>query len=103
MDDIVDLFDPRLAARQTDVDTSHDAAESMIGVAGKQHQAILNAMMRFYRPMAAEEIADQIDGLDQIAINRRLPELQRAGKIERTEEKYLNRSGRNAYRYRLFA
>jgi predicted transcriptional regulator len=97
MDEPSDLFDPRLAARQTDVDTSHDAAESMQFKVGKQHNAVLTELMVSYSPMAAE----QIEQLCGYPVWRRMSELERAGLIERTDEKHKNRSGRMAYKYRL--
>ena len=95
-----DLFDARKAARTTDVQTSHDAAESMESVAGKQHRAILHELNRPYffsrRCMSAEELEDELG----YSVWRRMSELERAGLIERTDEKHKNRSGRMAYKYR---
>jgi predicted ArsR family transcriptional regulator len=99
MDEPSDLFDPRLAARQTDVDTSHDAAESMVSAAGRHHSLIME-VLRAGGLWSAQEIAN-VSEINYIAVNRRLPELTRAGLIERTDEKHKNRSGRMAYKYRL--
>jgi DNA-binding HxlR family transcriptional regulator len=98
--DPTDLFDPRLAARRTDVDTSHDAADSMEFQAGKQHLAILDVLEDYRRPMAPEEIEDALG----YSIWRRMNELERGGLIEREEKPtYVNRSNRKAYRYTLKA
>ncbi|RPJ38765.1 MAG: hypothetical protein EHM35_03805 [Planctomycetaceae bacterium] len=95
-------FDWQKAVRSTDPDTSEAAAKSMTLAAGVQHTAILMIMTRARRPMAAEQIADRDDdNLNQVAVNRRLSELERAQLVIKTDQKHTNRSGRSAYKYRL--
>ena len=94
-----DLFDPRLAVRRDDVDTSHMAAESMIGTARRHHHLILN-VMRNGGLWSAQEIADATS-IDYVAVSRRMSELRRNGVVHRTDEKHRNRSGREAYKYTL--
>jgi hypothetical protein len=94
-----DLFDPELAARRDDVDTSHAAAESMIGTARRHHRLILD-VMRIGGLWSAQEIADATY-IDYVAVGKRMCELRRSGFIYRTDKKHLNRSGRSAYKYTL--
>jgi predicted transcriptional regulator len=94
-----DLFDPEIAARRDDVDTSHAAAASMIGLAPRHHHLILRVMHKGGL-WSAQEIADAAS-IDYVAISRRMCELRRSGLIYRTEKKHLNRSGRSAYKYAL--
>ena len=94
-----DLFDPELAARRDDVDTSHAAAESMIGTAQRHHRLIMN-VMRNGGLWSAQEIADATS-IDYVAVSRRMSELRRNGFVHRTDEKHRNRSGREAYKYTL--
>tara|TARA_R100001143_G_scaffold62702_1_gene66745 strand:+ start:1599 stop:1925 length:327 start_codon:yes stop_codon:yes gene_type:complete len=94
-----DLFDPRLAARRDDVNTSHAAAESMIGAAQRHHRLILN-VMRIGGLWSAQEIADATS-IDYVAVGKRMCELRRNGSVRRTDEKHRNRSGREAYKYTL--
>lgn len=95
-------YNPTNSARTSDADTSHDAANSMIGVA-EQHQELIHTILSGSPiPLAAEQISDRCD-LDYVAINRRLPELLRAEKIVKTELKHTNRSGRSAYKYLVHA
>ena len=94
-----DLFNPRAAARREDVDTSHAAAESMIGTTRQHHLLILD-VMRIGGLWSAQEIADATS-IDYIAVSRRMCELRRKRFVHRTDEKHRNRSGRGAYKYTL--
>jgi len=100
-----DLFDQGKSARRDDVDTSHEAAESMVGTARKHHFLIMDVMMQTdgaRRPgrWSAEEIADATS-IDYVAVGKRMCELRRKQLIHRTDEKHQNRSGRKAYKYAL--
>lgn len=86
--------------RRSDPATSKEAGDHARSFIHKQHAEILAVMRAAGRPMAAEEIGD-VMGCDHVAINRRLPELERAEAIERTAERHKNRSGREAVRYRV--
>ena len=93
------LFEPRPAARQTDVDTSHAAAESMIGAA-RQHRQLILGVMRNGGPRSAQQIADATS-IDYVAVGKRMCELRRGDFVYRTDKKHRNRSGRPAYQYAL--
>lgn len=89
----------RTHARRSDPGTSHEAARRSRGLAARQHALILACMSDgVWR--AAEQIGDAI-GLDHVSVNRRLPELVAQAKLEPTEERHRNRSGRLAVRYRV--
>jgi predicted ArsR family transcriptional regulator len=94
-----DLFDPGLAARRDDVDTSHAAAGSMIDTARQHHLLILD-VMRIGGLWSAQEIADATS-IDYVAVGKRMCELRRKRFVYRTDEKHRNRSGRAAYKYTL--
>jgi predicted ArsR family transcriptional regulator len=93
------LFQPHKAVRRTDVDTSRESAHSMAATVHTHHLLILD-VLGDNRQHSAEEVADRCS-LDYVAVNRRLPELARAEMVERVTEKHVNRSGRQAYRYRI--
>lgn len=90
-------FEPYKLARQTDVDTSHDAAESIKTSRETQHQAILAAMKLANAPLTAEKIGEVLG----YPVWRRMTELEQAGLIVRTNIKWKNRSGRQAYCYEI--
>ena len=94
-----DLFDPHLAARRTDVDTSHVAAESMIGTTRRHHRLILD-VMRNGGSWSAQQIADTTS-IDYVAVGKRMCELRRSEFVYRTDKRHFNRSGRPAYKYAL--
>ena len=87
-------FDPHTLARSSDVDTSHEAAESVAEIRARQHNDILRVLTN-RRPMTAEQISDVL-GVD---IWRRMSELLAAGAVERCH-KARGRSGRSAYTFR---
>lgn len=107
MTDQLDLIPPPVpwwkattpVARNTDPDTSHEAAESMQDAAGKQQAAILEAL-RDNGPMNHSQL-DKSLGWPAHTSNRRLPELRRLGLVERTGATTLTASGRRAYEYRV--
>lgn len=92
-------------ARHSDPDTSKEAAHHARAFASKQHKQIIDALFRSPRPLAAEEIANELGWADHVPANRRTSELERAGMIEVVEGNFhINtRSGRRARRYRLKA
>lgn len=96
----LDLFtyEPR-NYRRSDPVTSKEAGERATKFRSGDHEEILRALRR--RPMAAEEIAAFVGWQDHVKANRRLSELERAGLIVRTDEQHTNRSGRQAFRYRI--
>ncbi len=86
------LFDrPREvpAARATDPGTSHAAATKVVTFRGDHHRRILAALSE---PRTIYEIA-QACGLDHVAVARRMPELERDGKAEPTDETRKSPSG----------
>ncbi len=90
-------FEPHKLARQTDVDTSHDAAESIKASRETQHSEILRAMKSAGFPLTAENIGDILG----YPVWRRMTELEEACLILRTDIKRRNRSGRQAYCYEI--
>jgi predicted ArsR family transcriptional regulator len=96
---VTDLFDYEKAARRHDPATSKEAAQRAHDLAARHHAAIMGALNASAAPLAAEQIGDKI-GIDHVAVNRRLTELERAEMIERTHERHKNRSGRSAVKYR---
>lgn len=95
-DAVMDLFDPRHLARASDHHTSHAAAESMEGKLSHQHEAVMQCL-KSYGPMTAEQIGDLL----RYPVWRRMNELERRGRIEKTGTTAKNRSGREAAMYRL--
>lgn len=90
-------FEPHKLARQTDVDTSHDAAESMRVSRETQHKAVIGVMEQIGAPLTAEKIGEILG----YPVWRRMNELEQAGLIVRTNIKWKNRSGRQAYCYEI--
>lgn len=88
-------------ARTTDPHTSHRAAAQAKGVRHAHALAIFETLAYHARPMAAEEIARHVHGVNAVQIARRFAELERAGLIEPTDQLHTNLSGRLARRYRL--
>jgi predicted ArsR family transcriptional regulator len=80
------LFDPALAARNTDPDTSHSAAHKAGKFAGLHHQTILTALRLCAEGATIHRLA-ALTGLDHVAVARRCPELERGGLIVRTNER----------------
>ena len=90
-----------LSYRRTDPITSKEAGEHASQFRAGDHQAILGALGRANpTPLSAEQISDFLRWHDHVRVNRRLGELERAGKIQRTQERHINRSGRSAFKYR---
>lgn len=97
-----DLFEWQKAVRRTDPVTSRDAARAAQSLAGRHHAMILACMREAGRPLACEEIGDRLhDAINHVQAGKRMCELERANLIVATEEKHTNRSGRQAFRYRL--
>jgi predicted ArsR family transcriptional regulator len=86
-------------ARRTDPDTSHQAAASMVHIAGLQAREVLEALRR-YGSMTYTEIAS-LAGLEPHAVGRRLSELRRLELVERLSETRVTPSGRAAHVYRV--
>ena len=90
-----DLFTlPVPAARQSDPDTSHIAAASMVEGASRHAQLVLSAL-KTLGPATYTELATAT-GLAPVQVNRRLHELRRARLVERLPETRLTPSGRPA-------
>ena len=95
-------FDPRLAARASDPVTSHEAAAAATAFAGDQQQRVLQGLIKSGGRAGAAHIGWAI-GMDAYAVRKRLPELERAGKVRRTGEKVLARTGRYEQQWELVA
>ena len=91
-------------ARATDPATSHEAAEHMnaTGKRKKQRQ-IAFEMVRQHPRLTADELALYSGKLDRYQLNRRLPELETAGLVERCQARPSRFTGRNASTWRVKA
>ena len=93
------------SARRTDPATSHAAAESARELALRHHQAIIKAL-GIFGCMGKDQIARRL-GLDPVQVARRLPELQRQGRVTTTGRTVTSNTGRSerewsvVYRARL--
>lgn len=95
--DSLDLFSPIPAARRSDPETSHQAAESMRETAASQRIRIFQYLVA-NGPKTADELDDALE-LRPTSAGRRLPELWEAGKARPTAEKVPTRSGRLARKW----
>lgn len=83
---------PPPAARRHDPQTSHDAAVAARDMALRQHEAIVTAL-RAHGPMGKDGIARRL-GLTGVAVARRLPELERVGRVRPTGRTVASDTGR---------
>jgi len=76
---------PRPAARVSDPESSHEAADRMhkSGHAKADHEQILSALRRKDGQTAFEIAAMLGDGWDNVRVSRRMKELEDAGKVKR--------------------
>lgn len=100
MADQIGLFE-RTHARVQDPQTSKEAARSMAATAEDQKRAIYWTLLRAGIPLTAEQIADQIEGLDKVQVGRRMSDLVRDGHVEPADQNGTTGTGRRATRYRL--
>lgn len=89
--------------RRSDPDTSHMAAERVAPTLDKKFNLIRAAMIGLKGPCCAEQIADITIkvGIDYHEVSRRLPDMEKAGQVERTGEKTLNSKGKPVQTWRL--
>lgn len=99
MSDLFAFAEQRQNFRTTDPITSRDAGREARKFATGDQAEILRALRR--RPMAGEEVSDFLGWNDSVRVCRRFAEMIRADMIERTADKYKNRSGREAFRHRI--
>lgn len=85
--------------RHSDPITSKEAGIAARSFTKTDQAEILRALAS--RPMAAEEVSDFLGWNDSVRVCRRFAEMIRAGLIERTAIKHINRNGRSAFRHRL--
>ena len=85
-------------ARVLDPLTSHMAAESVIDVA-PAHMEVIYACLKRYGPLGKDGIA-KYSGLRNDQVWRRLPELQKMGKIELSGKTAKSNSGRSEREWR---
>jgi DNA-binding MarR family transcriptional regulator len=85
---------PRGLTRRTDPETSRIAAERLraSGALGRQAEAVLAAVTR-WPGSTAVELARHAQ-LDRYAVSRRLPELQRQGRVRRGPPRECTVNGR---------
>lgn len=88
-------------ARTTDPETSHAAGAAALNTSARQKQLILD-VLREHGPLSKRGIARHLldDGIDHIAVARRLPELQRDMAAEPTGDvvKYGGGTGERVWR-----
>ncbi len=91
------LFDPSIpAARATDPQSSHEAAERVTRTGARQNQAeaVLEAL-KTYPGSTSRELAERA-GLDRHLVARRLPDLEHANTARQGELRACCYAGRSA-------
>jgi len=85
-DRTLDLFEPRTMARTSDPSSSHEAARAIVESGGRAAQAaaVLEAL-RVHGKSTSRGLS-QASGIDRHVVARRLPELEREGRVRRTEQ-----------------
>ena len=97
--DLIDLM-VRQNWRYGDPDTSKEAGKAATFAKGDCAD-ILKVMKIADTPLAGEEIADRLRWGNHVRVMRRTSELVDAGLIRRTDQRYINRSGRSAFKYEV--
>lgn len=89
--------EPRTLARASDPSTSREAADAVVadGTVSRQHLAVFEALKRS-GPSTAHELAGDWSGLTRDITTRRLPELERLGRVRRLGSRKCARTGRTA-------
>lgn len=89
--------------RRSDPDTSRIAAEGVAHTLNAKLNLIRCAMIGLKGPCSAEQIADITIkvGIDYHEVSRRLPDMEKAGQVERTGDKTLNSKGKPVQTWRL--
>lgn len=80
-------------ARATDPDTSHAAAD-MAGDLAQQHHALILAVLEKHGPGGKCFISSFLVGIDDVAVARRLKEMNGLGLIALTGNRVQSHSGR---------
>lgn len=93
MSEQLTIFDAIRAARSTDPGTSHAAAAKAAPIAKAHGQLLLDTLKR-EGPAGKSRLA-RLTGLTDVAVARRLPELQRQGKAAPNGQMEASRSGRD--------
>ena len=83
---------PPPMARRTDPETSHAAAESARDLAQHHHAKIMRELHTI-GPLGKDALA-RLTGMSGVAVARRLPELERMGKVRTTGRTVTSNSGR---------
>jgi hypothetical protein len=89
------LFDGQPKARSTDPETSHDAAEQVVksGLVGRQQAEVL-ALVRAHQGCTSAELGELLVGQGaRFIVARRLPELERLGKVRRGDKRICRAHG----------
>lgn len=82
-------------ARRSDPETSHEAAQEVTDSgSADQQRSIVAALVRKYPSRTSDELAQLTPRLDRWQAARRLPEVERAGLIQRGEARHSEVSGR---------
>jgi hypothetical protein len=96
-----DLFSEPPKARRSDPVTSHLAASAAKELQAKHHRVILQVLTE-YGPLGKDGIASR-SRLDGVAVCRRLSELERMRKIEKTGRMVNSTAGRLEREWRVVA
>lgn len=88
-------------ARSSDPAVSHEAAERAVEFVGNHCEKILTCLIT-HGPQTKDEIADRTL-LTPVQVDRRLPDLKKAGKAEPTGDRRQSRSGRDERVWRATA
>jgi hypothetical protein len=95
----MEAFNPIPLARSSDPVTSHQAAEKAGGLQAKHQGSILDTL-RSYGPLGKSSIA-VYGWMSEVAVCRRLPELERKGLIEQTGRTVKSSAGRAEREWRV--
>jgi hypothetical protein len=87
-----------IRSRLTDPETSHAAAEAAAKFAAAHCDAIIDALKE---GPAGKTLIARRSGIDDVAVARRMPELQRLGSIELTGNSVRSATGRAEREWRL--
>lgn len=85
-------------ARNTDPWTSHEAAQQALTFVEVHRERIVHAL-QIHGPMGKDAIA-QVCNMDGVAVARRLPELQREGRVVPTGNTVRSATGRSERQWR---
>lgn len=99
MTQLPSLFDPPALARRSDPETSQAASRQIRGDLGRIQSTVLQ-LVKEHPGKTAPELARAAGIHDPRVVNRRLPELEKAGLVERCTPRKCSLSNRKAATWR---